>query len=938
MNFDGGGGIRSSRTAFLDDAKEVFLDESGYRTSVSDALPTTLVIHSPLPGDIFRTGDLCSILFFVPAPGRYRLGISSQGSSGVLDQVYLDGQIEAGSHELMALLEGEGVSEAFIRLEDANNLSQYAASGPITILGDDINLFENWEQGFNAGFWASFGANPAQIVEAVGGNPGSALTIAGSGTGSIGVITRGAIDFVPGKTMSLRFMTNVEGVDRSEAAQELRIGFADSLVAAGDAVSGDSLRVTVDYSTGRPGSASIRVWHGRLGDILNLPYSAEQDGVWHTMALSVRDDGVLVLVLDDAIYAAGESPGGLTQSMRCYVAAESETTCSVDDLLIYDGYPLQTVTAATRGGTNYGLPAGDLIPVDISWNYSGNFTSGRLLYRLGGAADFQAAPVVADTSGLWAAIPGAAVGARGLEYYVEIDTPFGPVVMTNGGAPASYYVYVEVDNFSEPEVVPARTYRMVSVPLALRDETWSETNGSLRGLLTGLDDFGEYGRRTWRAFRWSGVLEDYVELPEAEAMGTFNFSLAPGRSFWLISAQPSRLTTERLPVTSLEPQRRVVVLDQPGWNQIANPFAFPVAWSGITVDGIPIGEPGAADLIDTEFMFWNPNQSSYAPNGAVLPLMTGFFVYRRSGSEVRLEFPAEEALYSKSVSTTLPVADSGHTIVGPNTIWHLDISATSGPARDDLNTVGVAPGAADTWDTSDHRDVPPPPGESISLYFPHADWGQRAGRYRADIRGSYAKVPDVAGVGADLVGQVWRFDVAKNFALDGVADEVRLEFRGMEALPADAVALLYDRELLRAVNLHEADHYTYRCATRNPVDEADARFLLVVGSQDFVVGELEKLDLQPARTELGASFPNPFNPVTAIRYDLREATHVRLRVYDVRGALVKVLVDAVRPVGRHEVLWTGDDGSGRRVSSGVYFCRMETNHGFRATSKLLLAK
>jgi len=70
--------------------------------------------------------------------------------------------------------------------------------------------------------------------------------------------------------------------------------------------------------------------------------------------------------------------------------------------------------------------------------------------------------------------------------------------------------------------------------------------------------------------------------------------------------------------------------------------------------------------------------------------------------------------------------------------------------------------------------------------------------------------------------------------------------------------------------------------------------------------------------------PNPFNPSTTIRFGLPAAGHVALKVYDARGHLVTVLVDGVRPAGRHEEVWSGDDDQGRRVPSGVYTYLLET--------------
>jgi hypothetical protein len=68
--------------------------------------------------------------------------------------------------------------------------------------------------------------------------------------------------------------------------------------------------------------------------------------------------------------------------------------------------------------------------------------------------------------------------------------------------------------------------------------------------------------------------------------------------------------------------------------------------------------------------------------------------------------------------------------------------------------------------------------------------------------------------------------------------------------------------------------------------------------------------------------PNPFNPRTEVRFALDTPARVRLDVLDARGRRVATLLDAARPAGSQQVLWTGSDDAGRAVASGVYRVRM----------------
>lgn len=82
------------------------------------------------------------------------------------------------------------------------------------------------------------------------------------------------------------------------------------------------------------------------------------------------------------------------------------------------------------------------------------------------------------------------------------------------------------------------------------------------------------------------------------------------------------------------------------------------------------------------------------------------------------------------------------------------------------------------------------------------------------------------------------------------------------------------------------------------------------------------------QTALLPASPNPFNPVTDIRFTLSEPAHVRIAVYDLKGRKVADLVDAVYPQGENNAAWEGRDASGRRVSSGVYFAHMQDGAGW----------
>lgn len=95
--------------------------------------------------------------------------------------------------------------------------------------------------------------------------------------------------------------------------------------------------------------------------------------------------------------------------------------------------------------------------------------------------------------------------------------------------------------------------------------------------------------------------------------------------------------------------------------------------------------------------------------------------------------------------------------------------------------------------------------------------------------------------------------------------------------------------------------------------------------------------LLPERVVLEPNAPNPFNPSTTIFFALPQAASAALRIYDLRGGLVRTLVDRELHAGRHSLHWDGTNDAGEGLASGVYLYRLETPIG-TSTRRMLLLK
>jgi len=93
----------------------------------------------------------------------------------------------------------------------------------------------------------------------------------------------------------------------------------------------------------------------------------------------------------------------------------------------------------------------------------------------------------------------------------------------------------------------------------------------------------------------------------------------------------------------------------------------------------------------------------------------------------------------------------------------------------------------------------------------------------------------------------------------------------------------------------------------------------------------------PSKFTLHPPYPNPFNPVTTIRYDLPEDALVNITIYDMMGRVVSNLVSSKQNAGYKSIQWNATNNIGQPVSAGLYLYTIEAGD-FRQTKKMVLLK
>jgi len=114
----------------------------------------------------------------------------------------------------------------------------------------------------------------------------------------------------------------------------------------------------------------------------------------------------------------------------------------------------------------------------------------------------------------------------------------------------------------------------------------------------------------------------------------------------------------------------------------------------------------------------------------------------------------------------------------------------------------------------------------------------------------------------------------------------------------------------------------------------------------MIDGSIRRLAREPVTSVEGpasssrllGNFPNPFNPMTTIRYRLARTAHVQVDIVGVDGSLVRRLDGGRREAGEHAVEWHGETDGGTRTASGVYFYRLMVDGAVADTARMVLVQ
>jgi len=134
-----------------------------------------------------------------------------------------------------------------------------------------------------------------------------------------------------------------------------------------------------------------------------------------------------------------------------------------------------------------------------------------------------------------------------------------------------------------------------------------------------------------------------------------------------------------------------------------------------------------------------------------------------------------------------------------------------------------------------------------------------------------------------------------------------------------------------------ADYRVYDSVIDNYVRQITHKVEDEIVFFDLTSKDDQQSNALPVTTEIRSIYPNPFNPETTIEFNLKENSQVNIRVYNLKGQLVKTIINSKLEAGNHKIVWNGTNSNEQRVASGLYFCKMETKDK-SVTEKMILMK
>jgi hypothetical protein len=558
--------------------------------------------------------------------------------------------------------------------------------------------------------------------------------------------------------------------------------------------------------------------------------------------------------------------------------------------IVYLGYdwftdpiPLSWTTAlgcaleqASRGA---GIPPVGQVPENadavVSFDLSGfqGLSAATLRFRAGGDVNFTAVPLnVGNPAASTAILPAVSVTRKGIQAFVELSDGSNPGIFPAFSPESGAFLNIPVSIPSFPFTsLPARGFRLAGVPMQAANPD----------PVAVFDEFGPYNRAVWRYGTFDPLAGVYNEPPSAAAA-------TPGQGFWIISRDARDGVASG---TSTNLSGTIELTLRPGFNQIANPYAFPVSFADVDLP---------AEVESNLIAF---DGSGYLPGVTVMNVGTGYWIRNNSAVNQVISIPA----IGVGASQLLPANESQSIRSEASLI--VRVNARVGEFHDNSNYLGMHADALEGSDSFDRYEPPVAPEGWVRTCFVRDDNAALLEDWRPDA----------------VDGASWKL----SFASDQAGRAFSIELSPDGELPDGWGLVAFEGS--REIELGEPARITGVVGSRT----SERTWTISVGNVQYL--QRVKTDAQTSVTAfaLGNPFPNPSAAGFILDFAVPRTVDASARVFDVRGRLVTTMHEGALEQGVHRLEWNGIESSGDRAAAGVYFLKVNAAE-YSTVKKLVL--
>lgn len=398
-------------------------------------------------------------------------------------------------------------------------------------------------------------------------------------------------------------------------------------------------------------------------------------------------------------------------------------------------------------------------------------------------------------------------------------------------------------------------YKIIAIPLELKLNNVSDVFKNVK----------EFNKYQFRLFHFEN--QQYKELTESDP-------LVPGKGYWVISRNDIAINTGAGSAVKVTEDSPYLLKLKQGWNQIGNPYNFPISWESILrYNNSPIG-------LDNEV-------SIYLNNGwettAVLDPFNGGFVFSEEEREIKIP-PVK---YVKS--NNLRIEDDG---------WVLNFSLKDENEMKARGGIGMMSGAALGKDSKD-KLTPPRFLDYVEFNIDHPEYSHS--------KFSYDIVPFKNE-------HLWEVQIESNTN----SGFYTLAWDSRIGNVLEKQIYLYDPETAMLLDMKKKTSY------RTSITSAK-KLLIYYGDERNLNSSLGIRE-----SKLLSCYPNPVSTNSIVAFSLSSGSshEVIISLYNSTMQEIKVIDQGVKSAGIYNVAWEALEPNGKKLSSGLYFIKLKvTSNG-----------